>query len=1170
MSRSQVIARCRWFVFAFLLFLVTSSAPAQHDGGIQTGADTLLALPSVSLRLSHLFLVAGSETCVLGDSSYELRRDTDYTLDGRYGIIRFDSAFVYGIASPDRGPATVIVRYRFRPFNFRDRYAIRELVPVPAGEDTLRVARPQSEFDLDDIFGRNLQKSGSIVRGITVGSNRDFSVNSGLRLQLAGSITPDIDVAASLTDENTPIQPEGTTQTLQEFDKVFVEFTGSSFDVTLGDFNIEFEGTEFGRLSRKLQGAKGSLAVGSRSSVAGNLTAAGAVPRGKFHTNQFPGIEGVQGPYRLSGRNGESDIIVIAGTERVFINGEQMVRGEINDYTIDYSLSEITFTSRRLVTAASRVVVDFEYTDRQYGRTFIAGQGGVSLFGEKIQLGIGIVREADDRDDPIDFALTDSARQILADAGGDRNKAFISGITVVDSNGFYIRIDSVVTGDSVRFYRYQPGPSAQYVISFSFIGPGQGDYDQQSPGVFTWVGTGRGSYLPVKFLSLPQTQTIVDYELVVQPLDEFTVRTELAQSQFDANTFSTLAGSKRSGNAFSIEGRYAAEKMKLFGEGVGSMEVLAKGRFIDDQFVPIDRINEIEFSRNWGLDTLYSGDEKMKEVGLTYRPWQELSVGGGFGSLDRGDITRSTRKHATAHLVDTSGAAGSYLLEDIRSEDHQIGTASDWLRQNGNARYRLDQLMPTFRFEQETRNIRRATDDSLTSGSFRFDVLAPGLRIFRLGPVDLSGEFEWRNDGGFDPSTRSVVRAFETFTQSYQAMLRGLREVNSTLDVTLRKRSVTPAFEATGQQDIRTVLVRNQTRYAPESRWLDANAFYEVSTQQSSVLQRIFLKVTPGTGNYRYLGDLNNNGVADESEFEMTRYDGDYVVLTVPTSNFLPVIDLSTSLRVGLRPAQVLTGEEGWLASALSVVSTESYIRVDEKSTEPDLKQIYLLHFSSFRKDSTTIAGSQLFTQDITFFDQSPLFTTRLRYQERKSLTRYGDGPEHRYGREQSIRIRTQPVTEFSQQFDYLRQVNESTSASTLRPDFGILVNTFTIDLSYRPEQSVELGLNVELAASTDRVPDVPTEADLNSQALRLVYSFEGIGQARGEVTREEVGLRNAEGPVPFELTDGRMPGKTWLWSVGFDYRVTQFIQATFSYDGRSEESSAAVHTARAEVQAFF
>ncbi len=76
---------------------------------------------------------------------------------------------------------------------------------------------------------------------------------------MSGNITDDLQLVAALTDENSPIQPEGTTQTLQDVDKVFIELRGNNVRATLGDFDLNLTGTEFGILSRKLEGAEGSL-----------------------------------------------------------------------------------------------------------------------------------------------------------------------------------------------------------------------------------------------------------------------------------------------------------------------------------------------------------------------------------------------------------------------------------------------------------------------------------------------------------------------------------------------------------------------------------------------------------------------------------------------------------------------------------------------------------------------------------------------------------------------------------------------------------------------------------------------------------------------------------------------------------------------------------------------
>ncbi len=1119
--------------------------------------------------------MSASDTLFL-DSTRVLHRGEEYVINYRFGTIRFDSVFVAScMGDTSIREKLVRVAYRYLPFKFQGSYYRRRLVTLidSTGRDTIKVSKPKATFGLDDIFGPNLQKSGSIVRGFSIGSNKDLSLNSGLRMQLSGKIASDIDVVAALTDENTPIQPEGTTQTLQEFDKVFVEIRSTDVTATLGDFNLDMTGTEFAHLSRKLQGARG-VADYRLGFTNGSTMISGASPRGKYNTNQFQGLDAVQGPYRLTGKNNERSIIVIAGTEKVFIDGEQMTRGETNQYVIDYSTGEVTFTARKLITSASRIVIDFEYTDRQYSRSFFATQTSTSLLDNKARLSFSYIREADDPDAPIDFTITDSAKQVLANAGADRNKARLDGVTRDTANGFYRLRDTTIAINGrdtlVHFYVYAPGDSnAVYTIIFSSVGFGSGDYIRQQLGVFVWKGPGGGDYLPVRFLPLPQSHQLMDATLELLPTSDIKITGEFGRSVFDANRFSSIDDNYNAGHAINVSASFTPRKVEIGGRNIGAFDLQLKERYVNSRFVPIDRTNDIEFNRKWGIDSLKQSDEEIQEASLKYIPTSTLSLSSGYGKITRGPQLKSIRNDGVLNMLGEGLPTAKYFLESIRSRDVSIDNSSSWLRQKGSIEYLLWKIVPSFRYENEDRKIRLISNQSLQPGSFRYNLFAPGLKVVDIRTLSFSTEFEWRADNVFNNG--SVIRESRSATQAYALKFSESNELTSSLDITLRNKTYSQSFKQLGNVDVKTVLVRNQTRYSPLQNGVETDLFYEVATERSSKLERFFAHVTPGTGNYKYIGDVNpQNGLEDEGEFELTRFDGDRILITLPTDELFPVIDLKTSLRLRLTPSRFIQQPYGILGDIASVLTTETYVRVEEKSTERDLKQIYLLHFSKFRQDSTTIDGSSLYTQDINVFEGRPSFSSRFRYSQRKGLGTFSSGIERSYTRERSIRVRWQLVEEVSNQVDYTNKTDQVASRQPSGRLRDILSNSVAFDISYRPEQNVEVGFKVEVAKSTDRYQLPHIDASLNTQSVRLVYAFQGAGQARMEMAREEIVLGRGSENIPFELTGGRIVGKTWIWRAAFDYRVTQFIQATMNYDGRIEGGRQAVHTARAEVRAFF
>lgn len=1113
----------------------------------------------------------------------------DYTFDFREGIIILSKDLFQKYSLDTFQIYNLTIDYDVFPYSFQDEYSNFEIITETDSitGDTVEIATQKKDF-IGSIFeGTDLEKSGSLFRGVTIGSNRDLSLNSGFRLQLNGKLSSDIEINAALTDENSPIQPEGNTEKLQELDKVFIEVKSNSFIGTIGDINVDFANTEFVNFKRKIQGAKGYSDYG-----AGNIFLSGAIQRGKYNTNSFNGTDGIQGPYILLGRESEINILILSGTEKVYLDGNLMTRGEQADYIIDYGIGTITFTNKRLITSDSRIIIDFEYTDKQYSRSIITGANQLRLFSNKLTFSTSYVNQNDNENKTVDFTLTDEDRQILENAGDNRLAAVKSGVLYVgvDSSGIgrglYAKADTLINNASVTYYKYLPNDSSSlYQVVFSFVGQGSGNYVQQSLYQYNFLGSNQGNYDTVVFIPVPNAYQVADLSLNYEssPRKEFTVNFESALSITDENKFSPLGDNNNQGIAIYGNVGFNKNNFKLFGLNLNALEFRLKEKLVNKVFVPLERYNPVEFYRQYDIQDTTKLTEDLHEVSLKIAPSDFLAIKADFGQLLRGKTFNSLRTVGELALNNDSMKLPDalYRIEVINADYSLAGIKSRWTKQSAIIGYKkfiggLSFDNPNYEtnieYKQENRQNKytAVAGDSVLDGSFAFWEIKPRFSLNNIFNLNLYTEFGFRDDDF--PLNGALLDQSNSYTQTYGLRYFGLQWFSSLFELTYRKKDYTEAFASETNTNINTLLVNWQTRIEPLRSAVQTDFYYNITSERQAKIERIFVQVPVGQGNYIYLGDLNGNGLLDEFEFQLTNFnDGNYIRINRPTSELYPITGLNASARLNLRPTRYITvtGND-FFSEIIRNISAETYLRTEEKSQDPNTDNLYFLHFSTFQNDSNTLFGTELIQQDLNFFEFNPSYSLKFRFFQQNTFNQFVSGNERFFTIQKSVKLKLGLTNDLITQIDYLYKIDRNDAPTASVRNRNIKSDAITTDFSYRPVQQIESGFQINFIRAIDSYPFVPTQADVNQQILRFIYSFTFSGRLSFELERNEVGLNKTNFAYPYELTNGLQEGNNYLWRIFFDYSISKNLQGTFNYDGRSSGGSGVIHTGRAEVKAFF
>ena len=1256
------------------LLLIETEARAQARP-----AKTGEAVPPSTRRCRWVQLALGRDTTsfalpdsltVVPSSVLVNGRGLDY--DGRTERYRWVRPAPRDSSGPAR-PDSLLVCYRVLPLRltaarFRRPRSLMDSIGFRQG------AMRFEDFSVKEqiLSTPGISKTGNLSRGLSFGNTQNVFVNSALNLQLEGQLAENIHLTAAISDQNVPFQPEGNTQQLQQFDRIFLTLTNPIWNLTAGDVVLRNKPDYFLRYYKNIQGAAaeanfgppivgltgygatqgvpnatflngvagqvpgaglagpspatlnppaisqpqltdlaGASPLGDRAPLAGSTVAAsgvrkgvawqsstsvaGGVAKGKFASLDVVPIENVQGPYRLNGPNGEQFIIVLANSEKVYLDGRLQTRGFDADYTIDYNLAEVTFTPRHLITRNSRIKIDFEYSDLNYSRSLVAAShyqqlGRLSVHGNFYQ-------EADNPNNALNLNLNDTTVLRRLRRAGNVAVAEVAGG------------DSTVYGRSQVLYRRDPATGrfsravgadtlgGVYAVRFTDVGQGNGDYilstdvaDRTSNGrVYKYVapvaGVRQGRYLPIRRIPTPLLKQLATVGLSLRVDSSTTVFVDAARSRLDRNRFSPVSdqdGAFRVGYVVQDRRLPAALAAGLL-RGYRLRSTMDY-EYTGKRFAPIDRYRDIEFDRNWSnvSNTANVGAAAMAREDNIFN----FSVGA-TRDLNNSVNYRLSRRfrpgevNGVQHWLDAAQQVGNLQLRgSLFLLNSQAGRfSSSWARGEATGRYVGGRVVPgyTYRFDKNLVSSERT--DTIRSANY-FDEHGLFVQSRDSARTQFRLDYTYRRDQ--TPNREQTALQRRGTAQTWQGTLASRLGKNQDVRVLGTYRDL----DSLGLARNRTVLGQLFYNVGLLQNQVRSELNYSIATGRELRRDYSFLAVPAGQGTHFYADDLNRNGAQDKDEFfEAQTPDAQYrtfIKVYLPTTDYITAYTNRLAYRLTTAAPRGWREAGGWRAVA-SRFATLTSITVDRRTTDPAVLK-RLSPFSFDKEDAQLLAFNQLFRNTLYFNRSNPIFGAELTFQQTQQKTQLVQGFDLRNLSTQSLLLRRTLATTFTGRLTAARDIREATSDYLVTRNYRLLIYTVQPEISYQPTPTLRLTgtyAHTRKQNTFSTLPTLPNPTPAETTPgifddLGLEGRLSQVGKrtisAATHYTRVKFNAAPAalNSVVAIEILNALRPGSNFTWTLNVEQRLSNGLNVTLAYDGRKASSLNTVHTGRMQVAVLF
>ncbi len=1058
-----------------------------------------------------------------------------------------------------------ITKLEYEAYNFKNPYAID-------------VSAPNQDYFKTE----GLNKTGSLSRGISFGNNQDVVVNSSLNLQLNGKLSENINLTAAISDNNIPIQPDGNTQQLQEFDRVYIQLNDEKSKLIVGDFQLYKPTAYFMTYNKRAQGGSFSseFSLGTKKDAPkDNLQISAAVSRGKFSRNTIIGIERNQGPYRLRGAENELFIIVLANTERVYIDGELLKRGQENDYVINYNTSEITFTAKRIITKDKRIIAEFQYSDRNYARSLFQFSNEVKW--EKTAIRFQVFSEQDNKNKPVLLELSDSQKDILRFAGDDLNSAIAPSIDTVEFNStdiLYLVKDTITNGLSYSdVYEYSVNPQkAFYKLAFSQVT--RGNYIQKNSvangKVFEWIapvnGVSQGNYEPIILLISPKQKQMFVAAVDHQISKHTKLNMEIAATNNNINTFSNL--DKRNDQGLGIKWSLTdVRKLNSTDTNSWQLQTNFDVEQISKNFVYLERYRSSEFERDWNRDfnsDRILGRQQLGNISLgLFKAEKNISYTYSFFNEQN---RYKGSKHATNYFYkyksfDAIGSA-SFLA------------ANDSLSKSSFLRYKLVVNQTIFSsvrlsasIEDEDSRFIKTNSDLLLPISFHYREYQSFISNSDTTKINYQLKYIRRFDWGAKNEEMNLATDAQTWQFSFATkpgMFNQFKTVFSYRSLKIIDSLLTPQ-----KQPDNTLLIRIEYNFRLLKGLITSNQFFETGSGLEIRKEFNYLEVTPGQGVYQWK-DYNENGIKELNEFEIAAFkdQAKFIRVFTPTNNYVRTFNNQFNQVVTINPSSIFTSSSRGIKKFVAKFYNQSAFRTERKITNNPKLETVLWPFSNLEKDTSLASLNNSFRNTFSFNRLDPIYGIDYFIQQNKNRTLLVNGYEERSNNFQGFRLRVNGFKIVTLTAEIQSGVKYLTSDFFASRNYNLEFKEIKPELAFQTSNLFRISVNYFFKEKKNTLIESPKESSYN-QSLGTEIKFNSPAKGTFIAKFQVLNLRfsgDANSPVGFEMLEGLVPGINYTWNATWQRSINNYLQLNLFYDGRKSPSNKAIHTGSMQLRAYF